>query len=529
MAEDETPGSQEAPVPQKETASEAGGRAGRRRWIVAAGVAVATAAVAGGAYLAVGTAGEAEPGGGLLAEDGTPALLLDGTGAWTAGASEAAPAPDIALMPLELTADGPLPDGPDRATVHRFEADVPEESAAGLAAALGVEGPLRESAGAWTASGPDADGGTLTVQQAAPGGWSYGGGVSAASPDTPVERDLTEQLPSGGVPDEDEAREAVAPLLAALGLADAEDARVDASRTAGDVRLVQVVPLVDGLPVSGMETTAHVAAGGAVVAAYGSLATPVAAEERAAVGAEEALDEWNAALPEDGAAWGIEPCAPVETALPDPEAVPGAETGGGGGEIAVLPCAPEGPEVPGEPLPVTAEFGLALHYSDEEPVLVPSWLFRPADVAAGDPYPAQQPAVAYEYAPVDGNGAGDEADSSDSGNGSDSGDSSDSSPGEAPADPGSGEEAPETGMSVAPYDEGDRTLTLRFWGGVCDEYAGVAEESADGVTLGVEAEGRPTGENCILVAEEQTVEVALDAPVGDRPVLAEDGSELPVR
>ncbi|WP_190232908.1 hypothetical protein [Streptomyces avicenniae] len=516
MAEDETPGTKDEEEP-------AAGPAGRRRWSVAIAAAVAGAVIAGGVWGAAALRGDDEGDGASgAAADGSSAsevLALDAAGGTTeAGAAE--PAGGIAPAGVELTAEGTLPDGPDLASVQRFDGGVDEGTAAGLAAALGVEGEVRENAGAWTASGPDADGGVLTVQQAAPGGWSYGTSVVAADPDTPVEQDAAAQVPAGDVPGEDEALDAAGPLLAELGLAGGDDAVVDASATAGGVRLVRVVPLVDGLPVSGMETTVHVATGGAVVAAYGSLAEPVAAEERAAIGAQEALEEWNAALTAGGPADlpSIEPCFPVET-LPVPEGGTQAEPDGGAADAPdILPCAVDPAPAAAEPLAVTAEFGLALRYSADEPVLVPSWLFRPADAAPGDPYPVQQPAVAYAYVPSDGSGGG---------SGDDGG--SDTPPQQAPAEPGDGTQLPDTGMSVAPYEEDDRALTLTFWGSPCDEYTGAADESADAVFVSPVAEERPEETACIMLAEERTVEVALDAPVGGRPVLAEDGSELPVR
>ncbi|WP_129839404.1 hypothetical protein [Streptomyces sp. RFCAC02] len=477
---------------------------GRRRAVPVLAAAAVVAAVTAGVLVAGGSGG---PGGEAPAGSSGSAsefLALDAVpGGPEAGGGDAA-VPDP-LLPdgggRLLVAEGDLPNGPGIAAVYRFAedgaADVDRQTAAGLARALGIDGEVRDGGASWVAAGPDADAASLTVQRAAPGSWTYGGGTYIADPADGTAVDI-----GAGPPDPSDALEAAAPLLAELGLDDPDRAVVEAGGTAGGSRVVRALPLLDGLPVSGMETTVLVDGRGTVVAAQGALGVPAEAEERGVTGAREALDAHNASVPtageagSDGSGGEVAPARPcdVPPAAPDlpHDGAAAAEEPTDAVECAVSAA---------QPVPVTAEFGYALRYSDDEPVLVPSWLFRAAGQEGGGPYEAAQPAVAYEES-----GSGD--------GGTQAG------PAEpAPDAPDGSAEPLDPGTSVEPYEPGDRVLTVTFWAGVCDTYAGTAEETADGITVSVAAVGeRDPGEQCILVAERQSVDVELDAPVGDREV-----------
>jgi hypothetical protein len=174
-------------------------------------------------------------------------------------------------------------------------------------------------------------------------------------------------------------------------------------------------------------------------------------------------------------------------------------------EQAAVACGEPAPAADG-PLAVTAELGLALDISEEQPVLVPSWLFRASGAGPAGPFAADHPAIDTEFAtPADeGEGAGEAV----------------------PAEPG---DLPGEGWSVAPHEPSDTTLTLRFWSSPCDEYAVVAEESGDRVTLDLELTNPDPERVCVMLAEERTGTVTLDEPVGDRTLTGPTGEDLPIR
>jgi hypothetical protein len=345
--------------------------------------------------------------------------------------------------------------------------------------------------------------------------------------------DGSDELTAGTPPSQDEALRVAEPLLDELGLAEDE---VDASQTAGSMRIVTAKPEVGGLPVDGMATQVYVGPGGELVSAGGALGEPVAGEERAVTGAQEALDAFNET---QGAEEMLR--APQCDAGDGPELKPAPvpEDDGGSGE-AEQPCAVA--EKP-EPVEVTAEFGLALHYSGDEPLLVPSWIFH-ATMEDGTPYTVSHPAVPFEI----GSQSADDNGGSPSGSGSGSGSGSDGSGGNGGSEPGNpggegdgaetgpgergqadGPVGEDAGMSVETYDAEGRTLTLHFWGGVCDDYTATADESAEEITVRVEASNPDPERQCIMLAEKQTAEVTLSEPVGDRTVVDPRGEEIPVR
>lgn len=374
---------------------------------------------------------------------------------------------------------------------------------------------------------------SLTVTGEAPGYWSYGADVhdvitDNVEPDGPDASVSSPEIPvddGGSPPSTEEALRVAEPLLADLGLADAD---VDAELTAGSQRVVRAYPVVDGLPVNGLRTELYIGADGEVASAAGALAATEVGEERAVTAdAPRAVESYNgtlAELPVPEIA-----CGPTDYAEPVPDDVPESRRESEPVppiEPGTVPDCPSGTEKPA-PMDVTAEFGLALHYTEQEAVLVPSWLFT-GTLTGGIPTVLSHPAVAFEYA-ADGGVSDEPAEPAEPGSEPGSGPDTGSGSGSAPADPGADADIPDTGWSIAPYEESDTTLTLRFWGGVCDDYVAVPDESGDEVTVSLETAHPDETRECIMLAEEQTTEIALDEAIGDRALLDERGETIPVR
>ncbi|MDT0310477.1 hypothetical protein RM780_26530 [Streptomyces sp. DSM 44917] len=542
MADDETPETPEVPGEAASPGPQDPERgAGRRRWALVTAVAVAVAAIGGGVYAVAG------PGGGGASPAAAEELVLEGpvVAPLGDGSAEEAQLADVAGW-SELRLTGEVPAAPERAGVRGL-GEVSRERAQELAAALGLPGEVAGgSDGGWTVASEDAV--SLTVQREAPGHWSYGGmayselepapdggGAGAApgsegggdsagapadgttyelavpdGPDGSVSSEDAERPDADGreAPSEEEARAAAGPVLEALGL-EGDRAEVTVVATGGAERVVRATPVVDGLPAHGLETELYVGPGGRVTGAWGALARPDEGEDaEVTLTAEEALAEYNA-----WAAAGPRP-EPAIACVPE--------------EVADCPL-----PAPLLPLEVTAGFGLELHHADGEAVLVPSWLFLPAGDAGTSRarYVAGHPAVPFRYEEpgADGDPGADDPRSAPA-------ELPDSGPADAREEGeeggGTEEAAPEgaqrTGWSVAPYDPEDRTLTVRFYGGVCETYEATARETADAVHLGVETAGSDPGEVCILIAQEQTAEVELEEPVGDRELLDPAGEAIPV-
>nr|WP_311137160.1 hypothetical protein [Streptomyces sp. I6] len=309
------------------------------------------------------------------------------------------------------------------------------------------------------------------------------------------------------------AKKAAAPVLAALGLG---DARLDAKQVLGAYRVVRADPLVGGLPTYGWSTSVHVAADGTVGNGSGQLVEPAAGPEYPVVGAEEALKRLNAERAGGGPAAGIGGCA---TPGPLTEGKPAegrpAEGRPAEGKPAA-PCEPEsGAPVPAEVVKVTgAEFGLAVHSLEGRPALVPSWLFTTESKPGAPGSTVVHPAVAPEYLKS-------------------AAERSPAPPATSVPSPPDASKLPETSIraveSYAVAKDG-RTLTLRFWGGVCSTYSAEAEETGTEVKVKIIVSRPDPGRVCILIAKELTEKVTLDEPLGDRTVVdTESGDAVPRR
>ncbi|ONK14960.1 hypothetical protein [Streptomyces sp. MP131-18] len=529
------------------------GTAARRRWPVVTAAAVAVAVVAGGLYGAQALTGDDadDPAG-----DADEALVLDAPPAFPMAAAPeaaseaaagdgAAPAwPGAATLRL---AESPA-DAPDEAAVYRFEG-VAEERVAELGAALGLDGaPQRGAEDSWTmaGAGAGADAPALNVV-GEPGFWYYGpeaelsisvggpdGTVSSeASADDGADRRADDGADGGEAPSEAEALAAADEVLDALGLG---DAAVDARETSGADRIVSAAPVIDGLPVHGLDTELYIGPDGELTMAFGTLHAFAAAEERSVTGAEDAVEEYNRTagdveLPAIQCGAGDPAGQPEPLPLPMPEEAE-AEAGGDAQRQEADGTCPSPAGKP-EPVSVTAEFGLAMTYAEEEPVLVPSWLFR-GERESGEAFAASQPAVPHEYRTQSDGGAGqseeapaqpaepeEQPGAGAGGDGAEPGQSQPGAPGEAP-------DGTETGWSVEPYEESAESLTVTFWASPCDEYEATARESGDEVAVHVDVVNPDPERMCIQLAEERTAEVELDEPVGERTLTDEQGRELPV-
>ncbi|GAA3370510.1 membrane protein [Streptomyces sannanensis] len=453
----------------------------RRRRSRVALVSVAAAVLlagGGGAYWASTAAGSDERGSNTeSSSERPPRLTLDGP---TEGIAPGEPDPGG----VSYKAAGPLPDGPDKAPVYRPQGTVTQAEATRLARALGLPDTPRLVGTAWRAGGaPDGEGPVLTVNKQAPGTWSF---IEYGPRGSDFCRKDQERCPDpGDKPDrgpavsEQVAKAAATPVLKAIGQ---DDVKLDARQLMGSVRVVNADPVIGGLPTYGWATGIQVGPEGHVVGGSGQLKPPVKGDEYPVIGAKAALERLNEAGRGSG---GIGGCAvPVPTEQDQP----------------VAPCKPGHQGPASDPVPVTgAVFGLASHYMNGRQLLVPSWLFEVKPQGAAQPFTITQPAVHPDYLTE-------------------------------PAPPGKDTPPAASDRRVQSYDvdASGRTLTLRFWGGVCSEYGARATESADAVRVEITEKPIEPGRVCILIAKELTTKVTLDKPLGDREVVdAASGQTVP--
>ncbi|GBQ01062.1 hypothetical protein SSP531S_24920 [Streptomyces spongiicola] len=493
----------------------------RRSPLAVASVAAAVLVAGGGGTWFAATA--LDGGGGVRGGDGgaapgtgpePPPLALDGA----TGIAVGEPGP----YGVRYRAQGGLPDGPGSARLHEVNGTVGKAQVEALAEALGVPGEPLLRGDVWKAGADgDAGGPMLQVNRQAPGTWTFSafgppkgddcaGGKDVCDP--PATGPAAPRPPNAPAVSEAAAKKAAAPVLAALGLG---DARLDARQVLGAHRVVRADPLVGGLPTYGWSTSVHVAADGTIGNGSGQLVRPAAGPEYPVVGAEEALKRLNAERSAGGPV-GIGGCAtpgPLAEGKP-PEEKP-AEGKPAEGKPAA-PCEPEsGAPVPAEVVKVTgAEFGLAVRSLEGRPALVPSWLFATESRTGAPGATVVFPAVAPEYLKS-------------------AAERPPAPPATAVPSPPDDSKLPETSIrSVESYAvaKDGRTLTLRFWGGVCSTYSAEAEETGSEVKVKIIVSRPDPGRVCILIAKELTEEVTLSEPLGDRTVVDEEsGDAVPRR
>ncbi|MBD9730526.1 hypothetical protein IGX29_01580 [Streptomyces sp. H28] len=446
----------------------------------------------GGAYLATSLAGGSGSGTtpGANGDPTPPPLALDGYAeGGVPGIAPGEPNPYGATY----RADGSLPEGPGSAPVYRTRGQVTQDQVATLAKALGVEGTPVSEDGYWRIGGKDGSGPVLRVERQAPGAWTY----SRNALGTDNCKGDSCKVPPVNVPpvSEEAAEKAALPLLKALGQ---DGAKLDASRAVGINRTVNATPEIGGLPTHGWDTVVTVGADGAVGGAQGRLVKPVKSDTYPVVGAEEALKLMNTAPGADGRG-GIGGCAtPVPLAggeTPEPACEdPAMPPGDGGGQTLTVD---------------EAVFGLAPHSVDGQPALVPSWLFEVRTPGVRETSTVTYPAVDPAYL----------SSASRSGEASPAPSRPGDEPTSAPA---------ERSVHVEGYTAEGEELTVTFTGGVCADYRTTARESGGTVTVTVTEKPWP-GKVCILIARQYQQTARLDAPLGDRRVVDEDGESVPLR
>ncbi|MFF8956959.1 hypothetical protein [Streptomyces sp. NPDC014894] len=517
----------------------------RRTPLIAAVAAVVLIAGGGSAYFATAGFGANGDGGDRAdAKSGaagkTPPRLAIDPGQGQRESARIAPGEPDPSGRVLYEASGELPAGPERAPVYRATGTVSADEAARLAEALKLPGAPRSAGQEWTiGSGGDGTEPLLRITEAAPGAWTYV--LSPRGDDCHRGKDCPEgdggASDTGAPPSERAAKEAAAPVLKALGQA---DARLDARQTIGSVRVVNADPVVGGLPTYGWSTDLQIGADGRVVRAAGNLKQPEKGDEYPVLSAADTLDRLNAGpggdgdstahtpgcaprLPGAGDSGAQVPCGPEACASAAPlkgaeqstertaEQSNGQSTGQNTGRNAKAeanPCrggtSPVPPSARKKVEVTEASFALSSQFSDGRQTLVPSWLFR-AEPRGGMPaYTVVEPAVEPSYL---------------------------REPSVPPKEPTVPQdpppsETPSSGDSrILSYSAEGRSLTVAFWGGVCGEYRATASESGDRVTVRiVEPELKP-GENCIALAKEIKKTVTLAKPLGNREVVDADSGK----
>ncbi|MGW0703211.1 hypothetical protein ACWD0A_28655 [Streptomyces sp. NPDC002867] len=473
----------------------------RRSPLVVASVAAAVlVAGGGGAYVAttgVGSGSDTAAEAKSEAGKGGPAplLSLDMPGSVDGGAGSIAPGePDPNGGGVVYRAAGDLPEGPERAAVHRAAGSVTEAEVARLAKALGVAGSPRQAGAAWKiGSDKDGTGPLLQVNKDAPGTWTFARYGAARGDDCPKGKDC----PAGGsvapgepgpAVDEAAAKKAAAPVLAAVGQ---DDAKLDARQLMGAVRVVNADPVVGGLPTYGWTTGIQVGADGQVVGGSGQLKKPVKSHSYPVISADEAVKALNEAG--KGGPIGIGGCA---TPVPHKDDM---RTG----EQPAAPCERAGDTPAPEELTIEkAVFGLAAQYVDGRQALVPSWLFQVAAEGQAEPFTVTHPAVEPAYLKA-------------------------AEPPQKDITPSDPEKKVPSPPAIS-YSADGRTLKVTFWGGVCSNYEARATESPDEVRVEIVEPNPDPDRVCIAMAKELTESVTLDAPLDGRKVVdASTGKALP--
>ncbi|SHL86738.1 hypothetical protein [Actinacidiphila paucisporea] len=515
----------------------------RRRTTVALVAAAVLAAAGGGAYWAVTAGG----GGKSPTAHAGPVTTLPGTADGGPGTVADTGIGSVyrltGTLPKDIPGPSPLyrPDGgAGRAAVGR------------LAALLGVAGPVVADHGSWRAGAADGTGPALLAGPDAPGTWSYarnGQGVAGATTVVPPalpQVPPTAAAPSAGPnaadsnstdsatvappaasapgsapaagsgsgtgadagtpPVSAQRAEAVAaPVLAELGLS---GARVDATRTAGSIRTVTADPVVGGLPTHGWETGLDIDPNGRIVGGHGRLSALAKGNSYPVISADQAFRSLSARMMQPQYRKSCQEPMPDDKGQAQP-ARPGGNAAGSAASSTVpgqdrtlptsLPCV--APHLP--PTDITgAEFGLAPQFVPGGQALVPAWLFEARPEGSATTSVIARQAVTQDDLQGGQGGQGG---------------------GNAPGGP-----SPASPEKISGYQANGNTLTLTFWGGVCDTYAASASEQAGAVTVRVTGTAKNPGAFCPAMVKAQTTSVTLRSPLGTRTVV-DATTDLPVR
>ncbi|MFE2379326.1 hypothetical protein [Streptomyces sp. NPDC059398] len=503
----------------------------RRRRSPAAVTSVAAAVLlagGGGAYWAATAAGHdnggaetsATPGGGATAP---PPLALDQSARTGGGSPGIAPGEPDPRGPV-YRPGGTFPAPPKTAPVYRADGTVAAADVARLAHALGVQGTPRLVGTEWkVGADKDGSGPLLQVARQAPGSWTFtrfgsGGsdncpsgklcsnGSSGSSGSSGGTGPGTGSAGDGKPVSEQAARAAAAPLLKALG---ESDAKLDASRVMGAVRVVNADPKVGGLPTYGWTTGLQIGADGRLTGGTGLLKAPVKGAEYPLTGAAEALKRLNSSAGGGSGAGGSGTggCATMEplTGYSATGAGDGrVSSGSGASRTGTASAPPSTPCTPASKSPgsraVTvshAELGLAMRLSGGRQILVPSWLFDVRPEGTAGPATVTATAVEDRYLakpepPTGGN------------------------------HPGGSDQTPTA------YRADGRTLTLRIMGQMCGRYGVRTTENTDTVRVALSAPVRKPGKVCPDIIGSVTQKVRLEQPLGARRVIdAANGEPVP--
>ncbi|MEV5841709.1 hypothetical protein AB0M32_07010 [Streptomyces sp. NPDC051985] len=465
---------------------DAGDHPARRRSpaLVIASVAAAVLLIGGGgAYLTSsgGSGGDGSGGGGTApgASGGStpPPLALDGYSSSGGGNGIAPGEPNP--YGVSYTASGTLPGGPGSAAVYQPSGAVSADRVAALAKALGVDGtPVAEGTVWKVGTDNDGSGGSLQVNRAAPGIWTYNRyapGTDNCKSALVCAQDPA--APAGDPVSVADAEKAAAPVLKALGQ---DDAKLDASQVMGAQRVVNADPVVGGLPTYGWTTGLTVSKQGEVVGGNGMLATPAEGATYPVLSAAKTLDLMNAA-PRSDHRMGIGGCAspvPLKDRLEQPCAASTSSAASPSASSAVIE---------------KAVFGLAAQSVAGQQALVPSWLFQVR--GAADSYTVTYPAVDPKYLA-------------------------------SASTPSASASATQKNVKVDGYTAEGRDLTVTFTGGVCADYKATVDEGSEQVVVKVTETPWPD-KICILIAKQYHQTVRLDAPLDGRKVVGTDGHAVP--
>ncbi|MFG1806518.1 hypothetical protein [Streptomyces sp. NPDC049040] len=497
-----------------------------RRLTVALVAAAVLAAAGGGAYWAVSADGGGKP---AATHPGASTSL---TAVAPEGEDPAGPGAAAAGGGYRLT--GTLPaDGPASAPLYRPDGGADKAAVGRLATLLGLTGPVVADSGSWRVGSADGTGPALLVSQDAPGTWSYArNGQAAPGAGTFVPPALPKVPPpsDGGAADQgstshratgsgtaadggtapvsgQRAEAVAAPVLDGLGLS---GARVDATRTAGSTRTVTADPVVGGLPTHGWETGLEVGPDGRITGGHGRLSALAEGGSLPVITADQAYRNLSSARV-------MQPDHRMSCQVPMPDQGR-TQAGGNAAGPTVSPTYPGqdktlphsvpcvAPHVP--PTDITgAEFGLATQFAAGGQALVPAWLFTavPEGGTAGSVI-AQQ---AVDPADLPGGRDGGNA----------PGGPSPASPATPPAPAGPPSADGSHRSAVSGYRLHGSSLTLTFWGGVCETYRGSAMETADQVRVTVIGTVKDPGAACPAISKSQTTTVALDGPLAGRTVV----------
>ncbi|WP_326690875.1 hypothetical protein OIE63_29570 [Streptomyces sp. NBC_01795] len=505
MSTDQSPEPEDRPGP----------RSRRRQPVILSVAAAVLLAGGGGAYWASTAASDS---GDDASAGGPPKLSLDGE---AASASESRGiAAGEPMGPRAYRAEGELPKGPDKAAVRHTGHRVGKSEMAELAKALKIKGSPKVTDGRWQVGGEkQGKGPKLAAERGASGGaWTYMG-AGTVPLDTEVD---SAPSPSGKPVPEDKAKDAVRPILKALDL---KDASLKAGPAVGGTRTVTVSPKVDGLPTQGWDSTFVVGANGKITRGQGNWNETRKGTAYPVLSADATLDEMNKVSQSSGG-HGPRPSCAKQSGKDATDCAPAK------GGKAPKRESPKGKDR-NEPSKVSgAAFGLSLERSHGKPVLVPAWIFDVKRPGGGGDLKVTHPAVEPKFLKSTPSGE----DPAAPGSGAEqSAPPQVERPASPPSGPSTGEGDMGTGggkagtQAAESYKADGRTLTVRFWGGVCDDYKATADESGSSVKVTVKPEKKKGDKKvCVKIAKRQSVEVQLDKALGDRKVVdGRDGRKLP--